>query len=412
MESVISFENPLKHYLLKQNNFKSMVKNIQHALNSKQYKDQGFSFDEFVRINWNISKAQAYRYLISAKVLDQLEDFYVQPCYERLCRSLYNYAKTPQQMKLLWGTILKKTNGIPNFIKSSHVTRIWKELCNDKKYYNICHFEDEIMAKIDESFKSHSKKMMHSQLNKYSKKNNVKNSPNEPSIVTYPNNINNGGIIYNNENVNSIYPVSPISNSSIISSPINSNVNSPINTTMTPPTMNNSINTTMAPPSMNNSINTTMTPPSMNNSINTTMTPPTMTPSTMSSPINTTMTPPTMSSPINHTVTPTMNCRTNTINTNINNSINHTITTTMNSPLDNAINPNINNSINHTITTTINSNPINNTINTINNTNMNNTTNINNCYYTINAPIKNTIINDNDNQLVQIVNTRNPIYLF
>jgi len=83
------FENPLSLYLAKQNKFKTLVKSVQKSLKSKEYKQRGYSFDEFIQKKWNISKAQAYRYLISAKVLDQLEEFDIQPCKLMLIYHLY-----------------------------------------------------------------------------------------------------------------------------------------------------------------------------------------------------------------------------------------------------------------------------------------------------------------------------------
>jgi len=80
MQDNTFFENPLIIYLSKQKKFKNLVKSVQTSLKSKEYKQQGYSFDEYIKKKWNISKAQAYRYLISAKVIDQLEEFEIQPC--------------------------------------------------------------------------------------------------------------------------------------------------------------------------------------------------------------------------------------------------------------------------------------------------------------------------------------------
>jgi len=165
MQESTFFENPLNIYISKQRKFKSLVKSVQRSLKSKEYKQHGYSFDEFIKRRWNISKAQAYRYLISAKVLDQLEEFDIQPSYERLCRSLYNYAKTPQQMKLLWGTILKKARSRPDCINSSHVTKIWKELYSDERYSHICNFKKQIMDKVEKSLNMYSRKMKLKQIN-------------------------------------------------------------------------------------------------------------------------------------------------------------------------------------------------------------------------------------------------------
>jgi len=152
-------------YFEKQNAFVTLMKDVQISLNSKKYKVDGYSFKDYIKMRWNISQAQAYRYLICAKVLDQLEEFEIKPSYERLCRSLNNIVKTPVQMKLLWSTILKKTNGIPDSIHSSEVTKIWNELCKNETYSHICYFEDDIITKIEKSLNKRSNEKKHKQIN-------------------------------------------------------------------------------------------------------------------------------------------------------------------------------------------------------------------------------------------------------
>jgi hypothetical protein len=141
----------LDAYLDKQRKFVSLVKDVQINLNSKEYKKQGYTFNEYIKLKWNISQAQAYRYLMCAKVIDQLEEFEIKPSYESLCKSLNNVAKTPTHMKLLWSTIILKTNGIPDSVNSTHINQYWKDLCMDEKYSHICHYEDEesIRSKIE-----------------------------------------------------------------------------------------------------------------------------------------------------------------------------------------------------------------------------------------------------------------------
>jgi len=156
-------------YFERQQKFVSLVRDIQFSLNSKAYKNQGYTFNDYIRMRWNLSQAQAYRYLISAKVLDQLEEFNVQPCYERLCRSLYKVAKKPDQIKLLWSTILRKAGGRPDCINSTHVKDIWKELCQNSKYNHICHYEDDLIEKIEKSIAKRSSEKKHKQLNLNSK---------------------------------------------------------------------------------------------------------------------------------------------------------------------------------------------------------------------------------------------------
>ncbi|KAG4098852.1 hypothetical protein H8356DRAFT_1424409 [Neocallimastix lanati (nom. inval.)] len=165
MERYSIYQTIYSTYIEKQKKFKSLVKSVQYHLESKEYKKEGYSFDEYVKMKWNISKAQAYRYLISAKVLDQLEDFEIQPSYERLCRSLNSLAKTTPQIKLLWKTILEKFGNTPDNISSIFVTKVWKELCNDKKYSNICHYEENIINKVEQTLNKYSKNMKLKQLN-------------------------------------------------------------------------------------------------------------------------------------------------------------------------------------------------------------------------------------------------------
>jgi len=123
-----------------------------------------FFFYLFYQFIFILILIEAYRYLICAKVLDQLKEFEIKPSYERLCRSLYNNAKTSSQMKLLWSTVLIKAGGRPDFINSTHISKIWKELSQNKRYDDICHFEDNIMNKIEKSSNKVSKEKKHKQL--------------------------------------------------------------------------------------------------------------------------------------------------------------------------------------------------------------------------------------------------------
>ncbi|ORY58283.1 hypothetical protein LY90DRAFT_506274 [Neocallimastix californiae] len=147
---------------------------------------------------------KAYRYLISAKVIDQLEEFEIQPCYERLCRTMYNYAKTPEQMKLLWKTMLSKFGDRPDCINTYHISKVWKELITNEKYNKICHYEDDIMKYVENSLIKYSNPM------RYQPTNNTKN---------INNNINNS--IHNNENNKMMNNI----NNNFINNITNNNIN-------------------------------------------------------------------------------------------------------------------------------------------------------------------------------------------
>jgi len=144
-----------------------------------------FFFYLFYQFIFILILIEAYRYLICAKVLDQLEEFEIKPSYERLCRSLYNNAKTSSQMKLLWSTVLIKAGGRPDFINSTHISKIWKELSQNKQYDDICHFEDNIMNKVEKSLNKISKEKKHKQLNL-----NKSNSLNSLNSLNHSNSLN------------------------------------------------------------------------------------------------------------------------------------------------------------------------------------------------------------------------------
>ncbi|KAG4097471.1 hypothetical protein H8356DRAFT_1394101 [Neocallimastix lanati (nom. inval.)] len=172
MDKIITYNN-IYNYIEKQKQFLIQVKSIQYDITKKDYKKQGYSFTDYVKSKWNISKAQAYRYLISAKVLDQLKEFDILPNYERLCRSLNSVTETPQQIKLLWGTIVKRYRNTPDNINSSMISKVWKELYNDKKYFHICHIDKKFNDKIEQTLVNYSRRIKSKQIN--SKTNNSTN---------------------------------------------------------------------------------------------------------------------------------------------------------------------------------------------------------------------------------------------
>eukprot|EP00833_Pecoramyces_ruminatium_P013751 jgi/Orpsp1_1/1187783/evm.model.d7180000060147.1 len=225
-----------KIYLERQSKFIFLVKDIQLSLKSKEFKNQ-----------------ETYRYLVCAKVIDQLEEFEIKPAYESVCKSLHNVAKTPVQMKLLWLTILNKTGGRPDCINSTHVNQYWKELCMNNKSFNICNIKNERngISKIDTSLNKYTKEKMHKQIN--NKNQNQMNQVGEKIIqnikqkqvklTSYPspiltessgNNNNNNQlsiinipIIYSNTNSNnnSICSISPVSDCGFPESRKSINVN-------------------------------------------------------------------------------------------------------------------------------------------------------------------------------------------
>jgi len=194
------YNRQLTSYLIKQKKFLSFIKNIQNTIETKNYKKEGYTFDSFVKKNWNITKAQIYRYLIAAKILDQLKEFEILPNYERLCRCIAKLAKTPEQVKLLWKTVLDKVVNRYDEINSSYVTKIWNELCQDDCYSHICHKEKDIIKNIENSLSKYTK------AKKYEEIHSIKTEINSPvsniqSPISNENNIqtnnNDTKILYN-----------------------------------------------------------------------------------------------------------------------------------------------------------------------------------------------------------------------
>jgi len=104
--------------------------------------------------------------------------------------------------------ILEKSRNQLDNINSTFVKKVWKELCNDKKYSHICHFEDEIMNKIEISLHKYSKNMKLKHMNQCSSH----NYNNEDTINHNYNNENTMNQNYNNENtINNNYYTSNIS---------------------------------------------------------------------------------------------------------------------------------------------------------------------------------------------------------
>ncbi|ORY66908.1 hypothetical protein LY90DRAFT_667835 [Neocallimastix californiae] len=215
-------------YAEKQRAFVSLIKDVQSSLVSKEYKKQGYSLNEYAKMRWNISQAQAYRYLICGKVLNQLEEFEIKPSYERLCKSLYKVAKTPIQMKLLWSTILKKTDNKPEYINSNYISKVWNELCKNEKYSHICHFEDDIMTKVEKSLNHHSSNKKHKQLKSIKSRSQINNLPSPTFSESLSESSSEFSSSISNNNINN--SLSPISNCSSISNetiPINNYITIP-----------------------------------------------------------------------------------------------------------------------------------------------------------------------------------------
>ncbi|KAG4095951.1 hypothetical protein H8356DRAFT_1398066 [Neocallimastix lanati (nom. inval.)] len=196
-------ESSLIIYLRKQKKFITLVNSIQKAISSKDYRKQGYTFNSYVKKNWNISKAQAYRYLISAKVLDQLKEFKILPNYERLCKIISSLTKTHEEVTLLWKTVLRKVENRLDEIDTSFITKVWKELCEDEKYNYICHIENNVVNNNEDNKNKYSENKIFTENESNS---NIISNNLSYSIISSSENSENCILINNNSSQNSYYP--------------------------------------------------------------------------------------------------------------------------------------------------------------------------------------------------------------
>ncbi|KAJ3283225.1 hypothetical protein HK104_010505 [Borealophlyctis nickersoniae] len=100
-----------------------------HAIvQGRLYKAQGQSLESYFRNAYKISRAQVYRFMDCAIVLQQLEGFAQQPCRERLCRSLKRLAKNRHDIRKLWTAVLASAEGEAENVTSTQIDASWQEL--------------------------------------------------------------------------------------------------------------------------------------------------------------------------------------------------------------------------------------------------------------------------------------------
>jgi len=131
-------------------------------------------------------------------------------------------------MKLLWSTILKKTDNKPEYINSNYISKVWNELCKNEKYSHICHFEDDIMTKVEKSLNHHSSNKKHKQLKSIKSRSQINNLPSPTFSESLSESSSEFSSSISNNNINN--SLSPISNCSSISNetiPINNYITIP-----------------------------------------------------------------------------------------------------------------------------------------------------------------------------------------
>jgi len=110
----------------RQDGFQKTILAIQNIVNRKLYKACAPSLEVYFRDVWKISRAQVYRFLDCATVLNTLEGFKVRPSKERLCRSLKRHGKSPTNIRNLW--TLVKLRASDRDITSTLIGKCWEEI--------------------------------------------------------------------------------------------------------------------------------------------------------------------------------------------------------------------------------------------------------------------------------------------
>jgi len=113
----------------RQDGFQKTILAIQNIVNKKLYKACAPSLEIYFRDVWKISRAQVYRFLDCATVLNTLEGFKVRPSKERLCRSLKRHGKSPTNIRNLW--TLVKMRADDREITSTLIGKCWEEIVNN-----------------------------------------------------------------------------------------------------------------------------------------------------------------------------------------------------------------------------------------------------------------------------------------
>jgi len=112
-------------------------------------------------------------------------------------------------MKLLWSSILLKVNNRLDLITTTLVGKVWNDIYHDKKYFHICHYEEDIINKIDIKLKERSNQLRKKQMNYVSNNANTSTSTSFTYPQTVCTGINNYNIKPTNTDVNNYNNIKP-----------------------------------------------------------------------------------------------------------------------------------------------------------------------------------------------------------
>ncbi|KAH9249126.1 hypothetical protein BASA83_001600 [Batrachochytrium salamandrivorans] len=130
---VIKIGDPKQYSLIplaqKQRQFLETVTAVRAIMLGKMYKaTSSESIQGYFQHKWNVSRAQVYRLLDCWTVLDALKDAHILPYKERICRTLKRCSKIPQELILLWDSVLDACRMDDTSITPKSVADSWASL--------------------------------------------------------------------------------------------------------------------------------------------------------------------------------------------------------------------------------------------------------------------------------------------
>ncbi|KAJ3045866.1 hypothetical protein HDV00_006130 [Rhizophlyctis rosea] len=110
--------------------YRTMVA-VRSIVRNKLYKRRTSSLETYFRKRWRVSRAQVYRFMDCARVLQELDGFPQLPCRERFCRALKSLARNPDEIRQLWEAVLEQVNAESGDLTSSLIQRVHERLVAD-----------------------------------------------------------------------------------------------------------------------------------------------------------------------------------------------------------------------------------------------------------------------------------------
>ncbi|KAL7753786.1 hypothetical protein RI367_000718 [Sorochytrium milnesiophthora] len=117
------------NYELRKKHFPQTVIAIHEIVESKLYKARKPSLEAYFKDRFAISRAQVYRFMDSALVLQSLDNVDPVPCRERQCRAIKKVTRTRNHRLLLWLEVLGKYGKISaDSVTSTQIEQLWKDM--------------------------------------------------------------------------------------------------------------------------------------------------------------------------------------------------------------------------------------------------------------------------------------------